>query len=92
MFLLLTTTQISQSPSFRLYLFKHGVTWSRGFLKNRQELKQKHADSNIPEHALVHDVDIRWELTFENASRLLEQQQAVCGVLAEDSNIWHLMP
>uniref|UniRef100_W5N327 HAT C-terminal dimerisation domain-containing protein n=1 Tax=Lepisosteus oculatus TaxID=7918 RepID=W5N327_LEPOC len=46
----------------------------------------------IPVHSLMHDVVTRWGSTFEMISRFLEQQQAICGVLAGDRSTWHLMP
>lgn len=47
---------------------------------------------DIPEHSLINDVVTRWGSTFEMISRFLEQQQAICGVLAGDRSTWHLMP
>lgn len=47
---------------------------------------------NIPGHALIHNVVTRWGSTFEIISRFLEQQQAVCAVLAGHRSTWHLMP
>lgn len=60
--------------------------------KRKRELKKKQAELNIPEHSLIHDVITRWGSTFEMISRFLEQQQAICGVLAGDRSTWHLMP
>lgn len=47
---------------------------------------------NTPEHSLIQDVVTRWGSTFEMISSFLEQQPAICGVLAGDRNTWHLMP
>lgn len=47
---------------------------------------------DIPEHSLINDVVTRWGSTFEMILRFLEQQQAICGVLAGDRSAWHLMP
>ncbi len=60
--------------------------------KRKRELQKKQTELNIPEHSLIHDVVIRWGSTFELISRFLEQQQAICGVLAGDRSTWHLMP
>ena len=37
------------------------------------------------------DVVTRWGLTFGMISRILEQQQALSAVLAEDRKNWHRM-
>lgn len=60
--------------------------------KKKRELKKKQEDLELPDHALIHDVVTRWGSTFSMVSRFLEQQQAVCAVLAEDRSSWHLMP
>ncbi|KAL1265132.1 hypothetical protein QQF64_003159 [Cirrhinus molitorella] len=60
--------------------------------KRKCELQKKQAELNIPEHSLKHDVITRWGSTSEMISRFLEQQQAICGVLAGDRSTWHLMP
>ncbi|XP_068122242.1 E3 SUMO-protein ligase ZBED1-like [Hyperolius riggenbachi] len=60
--------------------------------KKKRDLKKKQSDLELPEHALIHDVVTRWGSTFEMISRFLEQQQAVCAVLAIDRGTWHLMP
>ena len=38
------------------------------------------------------DVKTRWCSTQAMISRILEQQQAICGVLAKDRSHWHCMP
>lgn len=66
--------------------------FSRSWKRKRELKKKKQAQLKIPEHALIHDVVTRWGSTYEMISRFLEQQQAVCGVLAEDRGSWYLMP
>ena len=41
---------------------------------------------------LLQDVATRWGSTQAMIARILEQQQAVCAVLAEDRKNWHRMP
>ncbi|XP_051797511.1 E3 SUMO-protein ligase ZBED1-like isoform X2 [Acanthochromis polyacanthus] len=60
--------------------------------KKKRELKKKQGELDIPAHALINDVVTRWGSTFAMISRFLEQQQAVCAVLAADRSSWHLMP
>lgn len=60
--------------------------------KRKRELQKKQAALNIPKHSLIHDVVTRWGSTFEMISWFLEQQQAICGVLAGDRSTWHLTP
>uniref|UniRef100_A0AAY4AZD2 HAT C-terminal dimerisation domain-containing protein n=1 Tax=Denticeps clupeoides TaxID=299321 RepID=A0AAY4AZD2_9TELE len=64
----------------------------RHLVQRKCELQKKQAQLNIPLHSLIHDVVTRWGSTFEMISRFLEQQQAICGVLAEDRSTWHFMP
>uniref|UniRef100_A0A8C4TFS3 BED-type domain-containing protein n=1 Tax=Erpetoichthys calabaricus TaxID=27687 RepID=A0A8C4TFS3_ERPCA len=59
--------------------------------KKRRELKKKQEELNVTEQALIQDEATRWGSTAEMISRFLEQQQAVCAVLATDKNAWHLM-
>ena len=47
---------------------------------------------DLPQHKLISDVATRWGSTFEMVSRIIEQQQAISAVLAEDRKNWHKMP
>ena len=60
--------------------------------KMYRKLKIKQKGLNLEEHKLVHDEPTRWDSTYQMVDRFLEQQQAVCAVLAEDRKKWHLMP
>ncbi len=55
-------------------------------------LKSKQADLGVPQHKLIHDEPTRWGSAYYMVERFLEQQQAVCAVLADNRNKWHLMP
>nr|XP_054599277.1 E3 SUMO-protein ligase ZBED1-like [Nothobranchius furzeri] len=55
-------------------------------------LKNKQKELQLVEHSLIHDEPTRWGSSFEMVDRFLEQQQAVCAVLAENRKKWHLMP
>ncbi len=55
-------------------------------------LKSKQADLGVPQHKLIHDEPTRWGSAYDMVERFLEQQQAVCAVLADNRNKWHLMP
>ena len=46
----------------------------------------------LPEHKLIGDVATRWGSTYHMVSRVVEQQQAICAVLASDRKNWHRMP
>uniref|UniRef100_A0A671SCA6 BED-type domain-containing protein n=1 Tax=Sinocyclocheilus anshuiensis TaxID=1608454 RepID=A0A671SCA6_9TELE len=55
-------------------------------------LKKKQKDLQLPEHRMIHDEPTCWDSAYEMVERFLEQQQAVCSVLADDRKKWHLMP
>ena len=65
--------------------------FSRSWKKNR-DLRQKQEALGLPKHKLIADVSTRWGSTFEMVSRIIEQQQAVCAVLADDRKCWSKMP
>ena len=46
----------------------------------------------MPNHKLIADVTTRWSSTFEMVARIIEQQQAICAVLADDRKSWCKMP
>ena len=60
--------------------------------KKYQDLRQKQTDLGLKQKKLISDVVTRWGSTYEMLARILEQQQAICAVLAEDRKNWHLMP
>ncbi len=60
--------------------------------KTLRLLKKKQKDLQLPEHRMIHDEPTRWDSAYEMVERFLEQQQAVCSVLADDRKKWHLMP
>lgn len=60
--------------------------------KRRRELRIKQEALNIPQRSLIHDVVTRWGSTQKMLQRFIEQQQAVCAVLATERGAWHLMP
>jgi len=60
--------------------------------KMMRTLKEKQKTLDLPDHKLIHDEPTRWNSTFEMVDMFCEQQQAVCAVLAETRNKWHLMP
>lgn len=41
---------------------------------------------------MIHDEPTHWDSAYEMVERFLEQQQAVCSVLADNRKKWHLMP
>ena len=65
--------------------------FSRSWKKYR-DLRQKQTDLGLKQKKLISDVVTRWGSTYEMLARILEQQQAICAVLAEDRKNWHLMP
>ena len=56
--------------------------------KKTCDLRNKQEQLNLPYHKLVSDVCTRWGSTYEMASRVVEQQNAVCSVLADDRKYW----
>lgn len=60
--------------------------------KLTRQLKSKQADLGVPQHKLIHDEPTHWGSAYDMVERFLEQQQAVCAVLADNRNKWHLMP
>ena len=65
-------------------------TFSRSWKRNR-DLREKQESLGLPNHKLMGDVVTRWGSTYAMISRILEQQQAVSAVLAEDRKNWHKM-
>lgn len=60
--------------------------------KLTRQLKSKQADLGVPQHKLIHDEPTHWGSAYDIVECFLEQQQAVCAVLADNRNKWHLMP
>ena len=65
--------------------------FSRSWKKYR-DLHQKQADLGLKQHKLLADVVTRCSSMYKMIARILEQQQAICAVLAEDRKNWHRMP
>ena len=63
-------------------LFHH--SWKR--------IVQKQWLLNLPHYKLKDEVATRWESTYEMVSHIVEQQQVLSAVLAEDRKNWHKMP
>ena len=59
--------------------------------KKARDLREKQQLLGLPEHKVMGDVVTRWGSNFEMISRILEQQQALSAVLAEDRKNWHRM-
>lgn len=57
--------------------------------KKSRDLREKQHILGLPQHNLTGDVVTRWGSTFDMISRILEQQQALSAVLAEDRKNWH---
>ncbi|XP_053282291.1 zinc finger BED domain-containing protein 4 isoform X4 [Pleuronectes platessa] len=60
--------------------------------KLSRQLKTRQKQLGLPEHNLIHDAPTRWNSSYDMVERFLEQQQALCAVLAEDRKKRHLMP
>ena len=59
--------------------------------KNARNLREKQQLLGLPEHKIMGDVVTCWGSTFEMISCIVEQQQALSAVLAEDQKNWHRM-
>ena len=57
--------------------------FSMSWKKNR-DLHQKQLELQLSEHRLISDVTTRWGSTHSMIARILEQQQAIYAVLADD--------
>ena len=60
--------------------------------KKSRDLTEKQQLLGIPEHKLKLEVSTRWGSAYEMISRVIEQQQAISAVLAEDRKYWYAMP
>ena len=60
--------------------------------KKQRDLKAKQIQLGLKEHKLISSVKTCWGSTYNMIERILEQQQAVSAVLAEDRKSWHIMP
>ena len=60
--------------------------------KKNRDLRQKQSELKLKQYQLLSDVQTRWGSTQDMITRILEQQQALCTVLAEDRKHWHHMP
>ena len=65
--------------------------FSRSWKKSRH-LHQKQVELGLDQHKLVADVSTRWGSTCKMICRIIEQQQAICGVLADECKNWYRMP
>ena len=65
--------------------------FSRSWKKSR-DLQEKQTQLGLKNHKLIGAVSTRWGSTYEMIERILEQQQAIAAVLAEDRKYWHKMP
>ena len=63
-------------------------TFSRSWKRSR-DLREKQESLGLPNHKLIGDVVTRWGSTYTMISRIIEQQQAISAVLAEDRKNWH---
>ena len=60
--------------------------------KKMRDLKEKQQLLGLPEHKLKNDVSTRWGSVYEMIDRVIEQQQAISAVIAEDRKYWYAMP
>ena len=65
--------------------------FSRSWKKTR-DLRIKQEQLGMPMHKLITDVSTHWGSTYMMVSRIVEQQQAICAVLAEDRKHRYKMP
>ena len=67
------------------------AVFNRNWKKHR-DLREKQIQLGLEQHKLISDVATTWESTFQMIDRILEQQQAISAVLANDCKNWHHMP
>ena len=56
------------------------------------DLRQKQEALGLSKHKLIAGVSTRWGSTFEMVLCIIEQQQVICTVLADDRKGWSKMP
>lgn len=59
--------------------------------KKTRDLREKQRQLDLPQHKIMGDVSTRWGSTFSMISRILEQQQAISAVIADERKYWHKM-
>lgn len=59
----------------------------RSWKKNR-DLRLKQEVLGLPQHKLINSVATQWGSTYDMLARVVEQQQAISAVLAEDRKDW----
>ena len=60
--------------------------------KKHRNLREKQIQLGLEQHKLISNLATRWGSTFQMIDRILEQQQAISAVLANDRKNWHHMP
>ena len=60
--------------------------------KRRRELIEEQEKRNLPKHKLKADVKTRWGSVFDMINRLMEQQEPIRVILANDRRMAHLVP
>lgn len=60
--------------------------------KRRRELAEEQDKRNLPKHKLKADVKTRWGSVFDMISRIMEQQEPIRIILANDRRTAHLVP
>ena len=60
--------------------------------KKARDLREKQRTLGLPEHKIMGNVVTQWGSTYLMISRILDQQEALSAVLAEDRKNWHRMP
>ena len=60
--------------------------------KKARDLTEKQQSLGLPVHKLVGSVSTRWGSSYNMVECVVEQQQAICGVLIADRDNRHLMP
>ena len=58
----------------------------------KRDLQQKQSELKLKQHQLLFDVQTGWGSPQDMIARILDQEQAICTVLAEDCKHWHYMP